>query len=180
MITVISGTNRRGSHTEKFAKHFFKLIKSKVDVPVKYFSLQKLPDDILHVGMYQNKKQSKSLRKIQEEIMIPANKFFVVSPEYNGSIPGVLKLFLDACSIHEYKPTFKGKKAGLVGIASGRAGNLRGMDHLGSVFNHVGTEVMGFKLPISKCEDLIGEKGKITDEDALKTMEEFVDSFLEY
>lgn len=179
MITVISGTNRRGSYTEKFAKHFYKIIKSKVDVPVKYFSLQKLPDDILHVGMYQNRKQSKALREIQEQIMIPANKFFVISPEYNGSFPGVLKLFIDACSIHEYKPTFKGKKAGLVGIASGRAGNLRGMDHLGAVFNHVGTEVMGNKLPISKVEDLI-EKNKITSESTLKVMESFVDDFLKY
>lgn len=180
MITVISGTNRRGSQTEKFAKQFYKIIKSKTKEQVKYFSMQKLPDDVLHVTMYQNKKQSKSLRKIQEEVMIPADKFLVISPEYNGSFPGVLKLFLDACSIHEYKPTFKGKKAGLVGIASGRAGNLRGMDHLATVFNHVGTEVMGNKLPISKIESLMDSKGKITDENTLSTMEKFVDDFLKY
>lgn len=180
MITIISGTNRRGSATEKFAKHFYKLIKSKTKQPVKYFSLQKLPDDILHVSMYNGKKQSKALRKIQEEIMIPAEKFIFVSPEYNGSFPGVLKLFLDACSIHEYQPTFKGKKAGLVGIASGRAGNLRGMDHLSTVLNHVGTEVMGAKLPISQCEDLVDGKGVISDKNTLEAIESHVDAFLEY
>lgn len=180
MITIISGTNRKGSATEKFAKHFYKLIKSKTKQPVKYFSLQKLPDDILHVGMYSGKKQSKALRKIQEEMMIPAEKFVFVSPEYNGSFPGVLKLFLDACSIHEYSPTFKGKKAGLVGIASGRAGNLRGMDHLSTVLNHVGTEVMGAKLPISQCEDLMDEKGVISDKNILEAIESHVDAFLEY
>ena len=180
MITIISGTNRKGSVTEKFAKHFYKLIKSKTKLPVKYFSLQKLPDDILHVGMYSGKKQSKALRKIQEEIMIPAEKFIFVSPEYNGSFPGILKLFLDACSIHEYQPTFKGKKAGLVGIASGRAGNLRGMDHLSTVLNHVGTEVMGAKLPISQCEDLMDGKGMITDKNTLEAIESHVAAFLEY
>lgn len=180
MITIISGTNRKGSATEKFAKHFYKLIKSKTKQPVKFFSLQKLPDDILHVGMYSGKKQSKALRKIQEEIMIPAEKFIFVCPEYNGSFPGVLKLFLDACSIHEYQPTFKGKKAGLVGIASGRAGNLRGMDHLSTVLNHVGTEVMGAKLPISQCEDLIDKKGVISDKNTLEAIESHVDAFLEY
>ena len=180
MITIISGTNRKGSATEKFAKHFYKLIKSKTKQPVKYFSLQKLPDDILHVGMYSGKKQSKALRKIQEEMMIPAEKFIFVSPEYNGSFPGVLKLFLDACSIHEYSPTFKGKKAGLVGIASGRAGNLRGMDHLSTVLNHVGTEVMGAKLPISQCEDLMDEKGVILDKNTLEAIESHVNAFLEY
>ena len=130
--------------------------------------------------MYQNKKQSKSLRKIQEEVMIPAEKFLVISPEYNGSFPGVLKLFLDACSIHEYQSTFKGKKAGLVGIATGRAGNLRGMDHLATVFNHVGTEVMANKLPISKIEEFMDNKGKIVDKEALALMESYVDDFLKY
>lgn len=180
MITIISGTNRHGSITEKFAKHIYQLVKSKTKDPVKYFSLQKLPDDVLHVGMYSGKKQSKALRQIQEEVMIPAQKFIFISPEYNGSFPGVLKLFLDACSIHQYQPTFKGKKAALVGIASGRAGNLRGMDHLSAVLNHVGTEVMGAKLPISKCEDLLGEKGKIVDEGTVNAIERHIEAFLNY
>lgn len=180
MITVISGTNRKGSNTEKFAKLFYQIIKAKAQEPVNYFSLQKLPDDVMHNAMYQNKKQSKALRKIQEEIMIPAQKFFVVSPEYNGSFPGVLKVFLDACSVHEYRPTFFGKKAGLAGVSSGRAGNLRGMDHLATVFNHVGTEVMATKLPISRCEDLEWEKGKVTDKTTLAVMENYVDDFLDY
>jgi len=180
MITVISGTNRKGSNTEKFAKHFYKLIKLKTKEPVKYYSLQKLPNDILKISMYNSRSQSKALRKIQEEKMIPADKFFVVSPEYNGSFPGVLKLFIDACSIYEYGPTFKGKKAGLVGVASGRAGNLRGMDHLGSVLNHVGTEVMGAKLPISQCGDLVDKKGVITYKGTLEAMEKHVDAFLKF
>lgn len=180
MITIISGTNRKGSATETFAKHFYKLVKSKTEQPVKFFSLQELPDDVLHVGMYSGKNQSKALRKIQEELMIPAEKFIFVSPEYNGSFPGVLKLFLDACSIHEYKPTFNGKKAGLVGIASGRAGNLRGMDHLSTVLNHVGTEVMGAKLPISKCEDLVNAEGIISDKSTLDAIESHVNAFLKY
>ena len=180
MITIISGTNRKGSHTEKFAKQFLKIVKSKTKEKVKYFSLQKLPNDVIKTSMYSSRSQSKALRKIQEEVMIPANKFLIISPEYNGSFPGVLKLFIDACSIYEYAPTFKGKKAALAGVASGRAGNLRGMDHLGSVLNHVGTEVLGAKLPISKCEDLLDDKGMVSDQSTLKAMEKLVDAFLEF
>ena len=180
MITIISCTNRKGSNTEKFAKHIHKVVKSKTKESVQYFSLQKLPDDILHNAMYDSKKQSKSLKAIQEKIMIPADKFLVISPEYNGSFPGVLKLFLDACSIYEYGPTFKGKKIALVGVASGRSGNLRGLDHLVSIFNHVGAEVMASKLPLSKCEDLLGEKGAVTDKGTVASIENFVDSFLKY
>ena len=180
MITIISGTNRRGSYTEKFAKQFYKIIKSKTKESVQIFSLKNMPDDVLHTAMYHPKKQSKALRAIQEKVMIPADKFLIISPEYNGSYPGVLKLFLDACSIHEYQATFKGKKAGLVGVASGRAGNLRGMDHLAGVMNHVGTEVLPNKLPISSCKDLMDAKGKILNNGTLEAMTQFVDDFLAY
>ena len=180
MITIISGTNRSASFTEKFAKQFYKIIKSKTKESVQIFSLRNMPDDVLHVAMYHSKKQSKSLRAIQEKVMIPADKFLIISPEYNGSFPGVLKLFLDACSVHEYQATFKGKKAGLVGVASGRAGNLRGMDHLSGVMNHVGTEVMANKLPISNCSNLLDEKGVVSDKNTLEAMTKFVDAFLKY
>ena len=112
--------------------------------------------------------------------MLPANKFVFVIPEYNGSFPGVLKLFLDACSIREYKATFSGKKAVLVGIASGRAGNLRGMDHLCDILHHVGTIVHPNKLPISNIEALIDSKGKITDSACKKALKKHMEDLLDF
>lgn len=180
MITIIAGTNRKGSATETFAKQFNKIFKAKTKEKVKYISLQKLPKDVLHNMMYNSKKQSKGLKKMQEESLMISEKFFIISPEYNGSYPGVLKLFIDACSVHEYAATFKGKKAGLVGVASGRAGNLRGLDHLTGVMNHVGTRVMPNKLPISSIGGMMNEKGEITNKATLETMEKFVDAFLKF
>ena len=180
MITIIAGTNRKGSATETFAKQFYKIFKATTKEKVKYISLQKLPKDVLHNMMYNSKKQSKGLRKMQEESLLISDKFFIVAPEYNGSFPGVLKLFIDACSIHEYAATFKGKKAGLVGVASGRAGNLRGLDHLSGVLNHVGTQVMPNKLPISGIKDLMNDKGEITNKGALEAMTNHVEAFLKF
>ena len=139
-----------------------------------------MPKDVLHNMMYNPKKQSKGLRIMQEESLMISDKFFFVAPEYNGSIPGVLKLFIDACSIHEYAATFKGKKAGLAGVASGRAGNLRGLDHLTGVLNHVGTLVMPNKLPISSIKDSMNDKGEITNKGTLEAMEKHVDAFLKF
>jgi len=180
MITIIAGTNRKGSATETFAKQFHKIFKSKTKEKIKYISLQKLPKDVLHNMMYNPKRHSKGLKKMQEESLMISDKFFIVSPEYNGSIPGVLKLFIDACSIYEYATTFKGKKAGLVGVASGRAGNLRGMDHLTGILNHVGTQVMPSKLPISSIGDVTNDKGEITNKGTLEAMEKHVDAFLKF
>ena len=95
--------------------------------------------------------------------MIPANHFLIVSPEYNGSIPGYLKLFIDAISVHRLKECFAGKRAALVGVASGRAGNLRGNDHLSSILHHIGCNVVPGALPISKIGSVMNDEGQLDE-----------------
>jgi chromate reductase, NAD(P)H dehydrogenase (quinone) len=177
MITIISGTNRPNSKTLLFAKQFHEIFQSKTDDVVHLLNLEDLPANIINDTMYAASGQSKTLAKIQDKMIVPATKFYIISPEYNGSFPGILKLFIDACSVREYKGSFKGKKAGLVGIADGRAGNLRGMDHLTGVLHHVGTTVMPTTLPISSLRTLLTPEGKINDA-TLKAMEAHVELFL--
>ena len=180
MITVISGTNRKKSACRNFAEKFAEILRTSTGEEVKLLLLEEIPHDWFHPDMYKEAGQSSSLARLQDEYMLPADKFVFVSPEYNGSFPGVLKLFLDACSVRAYKPTFKGKKACLIGVATGRAGNIRGIDHLTGVLMHVGTAVMPAILPISRIKDLIDADGRIADAATLKDMESFAQAFLEF
>lgn len=180
MITVISGTDRRKSESLNFAKKYVERIQIKTNVPVKLLAMEDMPHDWWHVDMYESGEQTPSLAQLQDEYVLPAEKFVFVSPEYNGSFPGVLKLFLDACSVRAYKASFKNKKAALVGIATGRAGNLRGMDHLTGVLNHLGIIVLPNKVPISKIDQLYDENGNIVDVATLLTIEKQVDEFLAF
>lgn len=171
MITVISGTNRKGSECLQFARKCVELLEAKTEEPIRLLALEDIPHDWFFPEMYVKGMQAPSLSAIQDEFMIPASKFVYVISEYNGGVPGALKVFLDGCSVRAYKETFKNKKAALVGVASGRAGNLRGMDHLTSVLHHVGTIVMPNKLPISRIEDLMDVKGNITDLATIKVLD---------
>jgi NAD(P)H-dependent FMN reductase len=180
MITVISGTNRRKSYTLPVAKQFFNLMVKYSTEEVKFLTLENLPLDLFHTGMYNETGQTKSLINLQNEYMIPANKFFFVMPEYNGGFPGVLKLFIDACSVREYVKTFDGKKVAMVGLASGKAGNLRGMDHLSAVMNYLGCIVMPNKLPISQLEQIIDENGEINEKESLDLMKKQVKDFIAF
>jgi chromate reductase len=180
MITVISGTNRKGSECLQFAKKCVELLKAQTDEPVKLLSLEDIPHDWYFPEMYEKGKQAASLAALQDEYMIPAEKFVYVTSEYNGGFPGAVKIFLDACSVRAYKETFKGKKAALVGVASGRAGNLRGMDHLTGVLHHVGTIVMPDKLPISSIEKLMDADRNIADEGTIKAMDKHMAALLEF
>ena len=110
MITVISGTNRRKSFTYPVALQVYNLLRKYATDEVKFLSLEKLPLDLFHTGMYNENGQSKSFISLQNEFMIPAKKFLIVMPEYNGGFPGVLKMFIDACSIREKNKTFDEKK----------------------------------------------------------------------
>jgi chromate reductase len=168
MITIISGTNRKNSECLSFATYYYELIKGQTSEEVKLLALENIDHSWFHDDMYT--KQSEALTEVQEEYILPADKFVFFIPEYNGGFPGVIKLFIDACSVREYSRNFQNKKAALVGVASGRAGNLRGMDHLAGVLNYLGTTTMPNKLPISSIKKLKDDNGLINDKETIDVM----------
>jgi chromate reductase len=165
MYTIISGTNRPGSHTLKVAREYQRILKGK-GVEAGLFSLEGV--DLL--------KRDKAFEQIEAEIIQPTNCFIIISPEYNGSFPGALKLLMDTSKNHLI---WWNKKALLTGISSGRAGNLRGMDHLADVLNYLRITVHPNKLPISVIDKLLVD-GKIKDENTLVAIDRQLDEFIEW
>ncbi len=180
MITVFAGTNRKNSRTRLIAEYIYGLLLEQTEEEVRFFSLEDLPSDILHNDMYSQEGQSSDLKAIQEDCLIPANKFYFVVPEYNGGIPGVLKLFIDACSVNDYTGSFKGgKKAALVGLSAGRSGGLRGLDYMSSCLHYLDIHVLPNRLPISVIESLI-TNNQLADKGTQEALQNQVTSFLEF
>ena len=178
-ITIVVSTNRRNSESLIFAQKYEEMFRALHD-EVLVLRLQDLSGDVLHPDMYTEEGQSDLISKMQDKYMIPASKFFFVLPEYNGGMPGILKLFIDACSVRNLKESFAGKKAALAGVAAGRAGNLRGMEHLTAILNFLGVTVLPNRLPISSIHMLVNSEGNIVDEATLKVMEDQVSEFLKF
>ena len=84
MITIIAGTNRMDSYTLKVAKEYQRLLAEK-GMGVNIFSLE-------GVNLLE---RNDAFQKSETEIIDPSDSFIFISPEYNGSFPGVLKLFID-------------------------------------------------------------------------------------
>lgn len=164
MITIISATNRPNSHTFKISKHYLQLIEEQ-GVTAQLFSLEDVPHDMAFTELFNNR--STRFQQIIDQYIAPAQKLVIISPEYNGSYPGILKTFLDA--IHP--DVNRGKKAALVGISSGRAGNLRGMEHLTGVLTYLGIHVHPNRLPVSLVATLLDGEGKLKDENTRNTLE---------
>ncbi|HET9057180.1 MAG TPA: NAD(P)H-dependent oxidoreductase [Chitinophagaceae bacterium] len=166
MYTIISGTNRDESNTEKIAKQYVELLRKR-GVDCNYLSLKGL--NVI--------KRDKEFDSIEKNVLIPTQKFIFISPEYNGSIPGVLKAMIDMTDIRK---VWWGKKALLTGVSTGRAGNLRGMEHLTGILNYLKIFVHPNKLPISVVDKLISSEGVIVDKPTLQLIEMQLDEFINF
>ena len=172
MIMVISGTNRQGSNSLKVAKSCYNILVDK-GIQTKLFSLMDLPENFLVNHMYRD--PSPAINKLVQEFIIPADKFVFVIPEYNGSFPGVLKAFIDAI---DYL-SLKGKKATLVGLASGHAGGLRPLDHFTAILHHINIEVMSNKAKLSNIEELT-DSDLVNDKPTIEKLSNQFDQFIDY
>ena len=81
--------------------------------------------------------------------------------------------------ISDTKKVWPGKKALLTGVSTGRAGNLRGMEHLTGILHYLRVVVHPNKLPISVVDKLFDESNIIVDKATLAAihtqLEEFID-----
>lgn len=166
MHTIISGTNRPGSNTLKTAKEYQRILKEK-NVEAKLLSLEGV--NLMH--------RDEAFQAIEKELLIPADKYIFIIPEYNGSFPGALKILFD--NVKPYNMWWH-KKALLTGISTGRAGNTRGMDHLASILNFLRITVHPNQLPISVVDKLMDTDGKFTDEATVNLINQQLDSFIKW
>lgn len=166
MYTIISGTNRSGSNTIKIAAQYRHMLSEK-GVQSSLVSLVDLDVSV----------RNPAIRKLEQEVLIPSNKFIFISPEYNGSIPGVLKSLIDNTDLQK---VWWGKKALLVGVSTGRAGNIRGMEHLTGILNYMKIVVHPNKLPISVVDKLVDGAGLVIEKGTLEAINQQLDEFISF
>ncbi len=173
MITVICATHRPKSQTLSVVQKYKEILQD-LGQDVEMLKMDDLPEDFMVTNTFG--KKTHYLEGILRDKIIDSEKLVVIAPEYNGSYPGLFKVFLDAV-----KPSvWKGKKIALVGVASGRAGNLRGMDHLTDVFHHLRAEVFSYKIPISGLDGLLDGNGFVADDNTVETLKKQAEEFLLY
>lgn len=166
MLTIISGSNRDDNTTKKVALEYQRLLKEK-NITSRIFSLDEINSTL----------RNDLFIKAELEMLVPAQKFIIIMPEYNGSYPGILKLMIDNSDV---KNAWSNKKVLLTGVSTGRAGNLRGMDHLTGVLLHMKLLVHPNRLPISVVDKLMDEHFRFTDAYTLKAIHTQLDEFINF
>ncbi|PWK92876.1 NADPH-dependent FMN reductase [Fulvimonas soli] len=107
-----------------------------------------------------------------------ADALLFVTPEYNRSIPGVLKNAIDIASRPWGTNSFAGKPGAVIGASIGATGSALAQQHLRNVLAYLDVAVLGQPEVFIKFTDgLLDEDGRIGNEGTQKFLQGFVDRY---
>jgi chromate reductase, NAD(P)H dehydrogenase (quinone) len=105
-----------------------------------------------------------SIVRLRNDVSL-SDAILIVTPEYNFSIPGVLKNAIDWLSKPTGKSALNRKPVAIMGASSGRSGTMRAQIHLRGILSGLNMDLVGKPdvfLPYSV--DKFDERGAITEE----------------
>ncbi len=113
----------------------------------------------------------------RERIQKSAGVIFV-TPEYNRSIPGVLKNAIDVASRPYGKSSFLGKPVGIISNSPGPLGGVSAAKHLQNILPGISGPIMGQpETYLHGMSDAFDEKGSLTTESLQKVLQQYLDAF---
>lgn len=135
-IAVLVGSLRRESFNRKLAHALAALAPAD-------FSLEQMPlGDLPLYNQDDDTQQAASVLQLKSDLRRAQGLLFV-TPEYNRSVPGVLKNALDHASRPYGDNTWAGKPAGVLGVSVGAIGTALAQQHLRNILAYLDVPTMG-------------------------------------
>ncbi|MGZ3775404.1 MAG: NADPH-dependent FMN reductase [Pseudobdellovibrionaceae bacterium] len=156
MKYIISGTDRPDSNSLKVSKSIREVYRT-LGEQVEIIDLKEVKNFLhsdLHYGT-PNEGMKPYLDKV-----LNSDGLIVVCPEYNGSMPGVLKYFIDHL---KFPDSFEYRPVCFVGLG-GMFGALRPVEHLQQIFGYRNAFIYPERVFIMNVHRIINPEGQINDE----------------
>ncbi len=135
-IAVIVGSLRRDSFNAKLARALEKL------APADFTFTHSQINDLPLYNQDDDANQAPSVKRLKGEIAA-ADGLLFVTPEYNRSVPGVLKNAIDHASRPYGQSAFSGKPAGVIGVSIGAIGTAVAQQHLRNTLAYLDVPTLG-------------------------------------
>ena len=157
-IAVVVGSLRKDSFNRKMADAIEKLAPSE-------FTFHKVRiDDLPLYNQDDDTHQAESVKRMKDEIK-DAQGLLFITPEYNRSIPGVLKNAIDHASRPPGQNAWGGKPAGILGVSPGVIGTALAQQHLRNVLSALNVRTLAQPDAFIQAKDgLFDETGGIGPE----------------
>lgn len=111
--------------------------------------------------------------------LVSADAFIIASPEYNASMPGVLKNVIDWVSRFRPQP-LNGRQAFLMSASPSMVGGNRGLWALRVPLEHLGSRVYPDMFSLAQAHQAFGEDGRIIDATLMKRFESTLECFIDF
>jgi NAD(P)H-dependent FMN reductase len=171
MMTLIVGTNRPGSNTRKVARHVEEIY-AQLNTPLRVLDLAQLPPEIFSPASYGEKPASFAPFA---EAILKSTGLIIVTPEYNGSVPGVLKYFIDMLKFPE---SFEKRPVCFVGVAAGIWGALRPIEQLQQIFGYRNAYVYPERVFLPQINSLLDGQGRLNNAEYLGRLKSQAEGFI--
>ena len=172
MKYIISGTNRPGSNSLKisqFIQNLYLEASEQVEIlDLANIGLEQL--DGSHYGKAPPPKLAETIEKINQ-----SEGLIVVVPEYNGSMPGALKYFIDHW---KYPQSFEQRPVCFIGLG-GMFGGLRPVEHLMQVFSYRNAFIFPIRIFLINVWNIYKD-GEWKDPMSLQLLRSQVDGFQKF
>lgn len=118
-------------------------------------------------------------------LMQASDGFLIATPEYNGSVSGVLKNAIDWVSRSESddEPSlvaFRGKTAALLAASPGGVGGMRALIHLRAILGHVGMLLLPDQLTLASAGEAFDEAGQLKDPRKVRQVKSVAGKLVEF
>lgn len=172
-IAVIVGSLRKDSYNRKLADALVKL------APSEFSFTQVIIADLPLYNQDDDANQPEAAKRLKRDVQA-ADGLLFVTPEYNRSLPGVLKNALDHGSRPYGQNAWAGKPAGVIGVSPGALGTALAQQHLRSILSYLEVPTLSQPEAYIKWSDgLIDAAGNIGP-DSKKFLQKWMDSYVTF
>jgi chromate reductase, NAD(P)H dehydrogenase (quinone) len=170
-IVTIVGSLRKESFTLKIANALAKLAPSSLKLDVTTLH------DISFFNQDLEGAPPADWVAFRERLQASGGVLFV-TPEYNRSIPGVLKNAIDVGSRPYGKSSFLGKPVGIISNSPGPLGGVSAAKHLQNILPGICGPIMGQpETYLNNCGDAFNDKGELVKEALQKVLQQYLEAF---
>jgi chromate reductase len=157
-ILAISGSLRAGSHNTSLLRAVAELAPAGVEVEL-WDGLRELP----HYDQDLDLEPAPHAVTAFREAVAAADAVLIATPEYNHSIPGVLKNALDWASRPHLTNPFRDKPVAVIGSSAGIFGAVWAQAEARKVLGAMGARVADVELPIGLAQEKLDADGNLVD-----------------
>ncbi len=171
-ILGVVGSLRKNSFNKALMRAAIELMPSEAEIEV--FDIGNIPP----FNQDNESNQAPVVNEFKAKIRA-ADALLIATPEYNYSIPGVLKNAIDSASRPYTDKVFNGKPVAIMSASSGRMGGARVQYHLRQSFVFLNLYPVNYpEIMLPQAQQHIDQDGKLTNEDTRKLIGQLLEELV--